>query len=299
MDGVLVVNKPGGCTSHDVVEIVRRRFGMRRVGHAGTLDPQAEGVLVLLLGRATRLSEFVTGHQKHYVAGLLLGISTETQDVDGNIIADHSTLDLTENDLREAVAAFRGPIFQIPPMFSAVKVGGERLHRLARAGKTVEREARKVTVYDLQIDSFQPGEHARAILHCVVSAGCYIRTLCSDIGDTLGAGGCMESLVRTASGPFLLEDATPLEVIERASRSDLMLKVLAPDAAVQSFPRIDVDGGEAERFCHGGCVQGNGGGEGLVRVHGGSGELLGVGRFDEDSARIRPLKVICDLPVGS
>ncbi|MCC6485410.1 MAG: tRNA pseudouridine(55) synthase TruB [Armatimonadetes bacterium] len=299
MDGVLIVNKPAGCTSHDVVEIVRRRFGIRRVGHAGTLDPQAEGVLVLLLGRATRLAEFVSGHHKKYIARLLLGISTQTQDAEGSITADHSTQHVTEEDLREAAGAFRGPILQIPPMFSAVKVGGKRLHRLARAGQTVERQPRKVTVYSLIVEDFQPGEHARATLCCVVSAGCYIRTLCSDIGDKLGVGGCMESLLRTASGTFALEDAVPLSAIERASSDELRRQLLPSTAAVQEFPRIDVDLCDAEKFCHGGFLERSECDEGLVRVHSHTGELLGVGRFDGESASIRPLKVLRDAPNDS
>ena len=295
MDGVLIINKPSGCTSHDVVEIVRRRFGMRRVGHAGTLDPLAQGVLVLLLGRATRLAEFLTGHQKEYVAGLLLGITTETQDVEGGIVSDQSAAGVTEEDLQVAAEKFRGPIQQIPPMYSAVKIGGQTLHRLARAGKTVERPPRNITVFDLRVSDFQPGEHARATLSCVVSSGTYIRTLCADIGESLGVGGCMEHLLRTSSGPFRIEQCTALEVIERASKADLEDLLLPPADALHGIPRVDVDSTLARQFCHGIFVPGTPSeSDGLVRVHGDQGELLGVGRFDAESSKIKPLKVICD-----
>lgn len=287
-------------TSHDVVAVARRRLGIRRVGHAGTLDPLAEGVLVLLLGRATRVAEYVTGHDKEYRAALLLGIATDTQDVEGNITAEESASGITSEDLSRALESFRGTLMQVPPMYSAVKIDGKRLYRLARQGETVERKPRQVTVRESELISFTPGERARASLRFVVSAGCYIRTLCHDIGAVLGVGGCMESLVRTASGPFRLEDAVPLEAVERGSTAEVRARILPPAAALDGYPRIDLDAGGAERFCHGGSIDGEPARaaderpDRLVRVHGAAGQLLGIGQVDALSEHIRPMKVICD-----
>jgi tRNA pseudouridine55 synthase len=298
VDGVLIVSKPSGPTSHDVVSVVRRRLGERRVGHAGTLDPMAEGVLVLLLGRATRLAEYISGHDKEYEAGLLLGIATDTQDVEGAIVSEASAADVTEESLSAAIEGFRGKISQVPPMYSAVKVDGTRLYRMAREGKTVERQPRAVTVRDLALVSFSAGERARAALKCTVSAGCYIRTLCADIGERLGVGGCMESLVRTASGPFLLKDAVALSEIEKGSTADVRVRVLAPAEALREYPRVDLDARLSALFCNGGfvpaCADASGRPDRLVRVHGESGELLGMGEMEAGGERVRPLKVISD-----
>lgn len=293
MDGILIVYKPSGCTSHDVVQIVRRRFGLRRVGHTGTLDPLAEGVMVLLLGRMTRLSEFITAHQKVYQAGLLLGLRTDTEDVEGRILTEVSASEITSTDILDALPSFRGVITQIPPMYSAVKVNGERLYRLARQGKTVERAARTVEIQELEMLSFQPGERARATLNCAVSAGCYIRTLCADIGEKLGVGGCMEWLVRTSVGPFGVDEAAPLEEIQRWSSNDLKANICPPAAALEGIPRVDVDSVSAKQFCCGIALPSGQSQEGLVRVHDEGGELLGIGQVQEDSHRIRPLKVLC------
>lgn len=298
MDGILVINKPAGCTSHDVVSKVRRRFGVRRVGHAGTLDPLAEGLLVMLIGRATRLSEFVSGHDKEYCAGLLLGLTTDTQDIEGRILTEVSAADLQIERLLQVLDDFRGTIQQTPPMYSAVKMGGERLYRLAREGKTVERKPRVITVRSLDIDAWQPGEHARAVLRCVVSAGTYIRTLCSDIGESLGVGGCMEWLVRTASGPFSLDDAHHLEDVERWSASTFREKLLPAEQAIQGMPRVDLDSAAVRQFCCGGLVRTGGDQDsGVVRVHTREGRLLGIGQVQAEDGGLKPLKVLSDVEV--
>lgn len=292
MDGVLVVNKPAGFTSHDVVARVRRRFGVRRVGHAGTLDPMAEGVLLLLTGRATRLSEFASGHRKKYRAGLLLGITTDTLDSSGRVTGENSAAAVTEAQLREMLEQFRGNIAQTPPMYSAVKVGGKRLYKMAREGRTVERQPREVTVTGLEMGSWQGGERARATLEMDVSSGFYVRTLCSDIGERLGVGGCMEWLVRTASGPFTLDQSATLDEIEAWSSQEFRDNLLPLEAALVGIPRVDLDQTESRRFCSGMAVQGQSGQSGIVRVHGSAGELLGIGRVQDEASDLRPVKVL-------
>ncbi len=294
MDGVLVVYKPSGPTSHDLVERVRRRFAIRRVGHTGTLDPLAEGVLVLVLGRATRLAEYVVGHDKKYRAGLLLGLSTDTLDIQGTIMAEASAVDVTSAKLLAALENFRVSISQVPPMHSAVKVDGERLYRLARSGKTIERPTRQTYVTKLDLEYFQPGERARASLDCTVAAGCYIRSLCADIGAHLGVGGCMEWLIRTASGPFTSELAVDMEVLEKMSSAEVQERILPPAVLVEGVPRVDIDSSATALFCNGGAVDSEMSEAGIVRVHGIRGELLGIGKIEDGSKRVRPLKVICD-----
>jgi len=292
VDGVLIINKPGGFTSHDVVALVRRRFGLRRVGHTGTLDPMAEGVLVLLVGRATRLAEFLTGHTKRYRAGLVLGLTTDTQDLHGRILNDTSCAGVTLDRLMEVVKEFQGEIQQTPPMFSAVKVDGQRLYRLAREGRTVERRPRRVRLYSLRVESWSSGEHARATLEMEVSSGFYVRALCADIGDRLGTGGAMEWLVRTASGPFTLEMAHPLAEVEQWTSNEFREALLPPEAAVQGMPRVEITTVEGRRFCSGLPVAAGKGYCGIVRVHSQTGELLGIGQATRGQEGIRPLKVL-------
>lgn len=292
MDGVLIINKPAGFTSHDVVALVRRRFGLRRVGHTGTLDPMAEGVLVLLVGRATRLAEFLTGHTKRYTAGLVLGLTTDTQDLQGRILNDTSCAEVTLDRLAAVLQEFRGEILQTPPMYSAVKVDGQRLNRLAREGRTVERRQRRVHVYSLEVESWHAGEHARATLKMEVSSGFYVRTLCADIGDRLGTGGAMEWLVRTGSGPFTIEMAHRLLEVEQWTSNDFREHLLPPEAAVQGMPRVEITTVEGRRFCSGLPVAAGRGYTGIVRVHSQTGELLGIGQATRGQDGIRPLKVL-------
>ncbi|MGH2726349.1 MAG: tRNA pseudouridine(55) synthase TruB, partial [Actinomycetota bacterium] len=202
MDGIVVVDKPAGMTSHDVVAVVRRRLGERRVGHAGTLDPDATGVLVLGVGRATRLLRFIEGGEKEYIADVVLGVETTTQDASGQPVAEHDASALTGADVERAATALTGEISQTPPMVSAVKVGGERLYRKARRGEVVERPARKVTVHELRLDAFEPSVRAAAKLTIRCSPGTYVRTLAHDLGMALGVGGHVATLRRTRVGRF-------------------------------------------------------------------------------------------------
>jgi len=208
MDGILVVNKPSGITSHDVVDFIRRKFNIKRVGHAGTLDPLATGVLVMLLGKATKLSNTFINDDKEYIAKLYFGKSTDTQDSQGKVVEEKNIEPLDIENIRKALGNFKGEIEQIPPMVSAIKHKGKKLYQLARSGKTVVREPRKIRISEIEILDFKFPEITFKV-KC--SKGTYVRTLCEDIGRSLGVPSHMSGLVRSASGDFLLEDSKNLE----------------------------------------------------------------------------------------
>ena len=208
LDGILIVNKPSGITSHDVVDFVRRKFNIKRVGHAGTLDPMATGVLVMLLGKATKLSNTFTSDDKVYVAKVFFGKKTDTQDSQGKVIEETNIESLDIEDIKKALDNFKGETEQIPPMVSAIKYKGKKLYQLARAGKTVERAPRKIKITDIEILDFNFPEMTFRV-RC--SKGTYVRTLCEDIGKSLGVPSHMSSLVRSASGDFLLKDSKSLD----------------------------------------------------------------------------------------
>ena len=233
MDGLVVIDKPSGMTSHDVVDAVRRRLGERRVGHAGTLDPEATGVLVVGVGRATRLLDLARAEPKSYRAGARFGVTTSTQDAWGEVVARRPAA-LTRADVAAALGRFEGRIQQVPPMVSAVKVGGERLYRKARRGEEVERAARDVVVHRLELVDFRPGQEPEADLVVECSAGTYVRTLIHDLGEALGCGAHMTSLRRTAVGPLGERDAIALEALDEARLRPLI-------DAVRSLPRVAVD----------------------------------------------------------
>jgi len=226
MDGLLNLYKPAGITSREAVDAVRRALNVRRAGHMGTLDPGAEGVLLICLGKATRLNEFLQWLPKTYRARLVLGVQTETQDMEGKVIATADASAVTREMVEAVLPRFTGEIEQIPPMHSAVRYEGKRLYDLAREGKVVPRQARKVQVHQLQLLDFLYGEHPEAEIEVECSSGTYIRTLCADIGDALGTGGYMKSLVRTAIGAFRAENAMPLEQLQ----SDTPANYLTPMA---------------------------------------------------------------------
>lgn len=232
MSGVVVVNKPAGMTSHDVVDVLRRLFQTKRVGHTGTLDPDAMGVLVLCVGNATRLVEYLTAARKHYVTRIVLGVETDTQDASGNILVERPTDHLTEADVLALLPQFRGTIEQIPPMVSARHHEGKRLYELARVGITVEREARSVKIDHLELTAFQPGLHAEATLEITCSTGTYIRTLAADIGSAAGTGGMMRTLLRTwvgaADSAFTLASAHTLEQLRCCAAEQTLGSVLVP-----------------------------------------------------------------------
>ncbi len=231
--GILLINKPNGITSHDVVGRVRRLYSTREVGHTGTLDPMATGLLVVLVGRAVKASDMIMSERKRYFAGLTLGITTDTEDISGKILSESRVIP-TREAVFAAAKEMIGDSLQVPPMYSALKVGGKKLLDLAREGKVIEREARKITVEELLIE---PVDESRYILDVVCSKGTYIRTLCADIGKALGCGGCMHSLKRLASGSFSLEEADTLEALE-AMTLDERIARLRPVEGV--FADLDI-----------------------------------------------------------
>jgi tRNA pseudouridine55 synthase len=244
VDGIVVIDKPAGMTSHDAVAVVRKRLGEKRVGHAGTLDPDATGVLVLGLGRATRLMRFIEVHEKEYVADVVLGEETTTQDASGGILATADASALTRDDVERAAEAFVGEIDQLPPMVSAVKVGGERLYKKARRGEDVDRAPRRVTVHELRVESFEPGSRARVRLLVRCSRGTYVRTLAHDLGRALAVGGHVATLRRTSVGPFDVSNAVALDTVTPGAVQPML-------AAVEWYPRRTIDSEEARAIVHG------------------------------------------------
>ena len=224
INGVINIYKERGFTSHDVVAKLRGILKQKKIGHTGTLDPDAEGVLPVCLGKGTRLCDMLTDHSKVYEAVLLLGQSTDTQDVSGNVLQE-APVDVSEEEVREAIMSFVGPYDQIPPMYSALKVNGQKLCDLARAGKEVERKARPVEIYEIQIEEIHL-PRVRMTVSC--SQGTYIRTLCHDIGEKLKCHGCMESLLRTRVGQFLLKDSLTLAQVETYRDENRITEIVMP-----------------------------------------------------------------------
>ena len=221
--GVLIINKPQGPTSHDIVNKVRRLYSTKKVGHTGTLDPMATGVLVVLIGRAAKACEYSLSDRKIYTATLRLGIETDTEDTTGNILKEYP-LTVNEKDVKDVLPAFKGRIKQIPPMYSALKVGGKKLCDIAREGGTVEREAREIEVYSISAEHIEGNDYK---LEVECSAGTYIRTLCADIGKALGCGGAMASLERSSACGFPISKAHTIDEIEQLS-IDERLALLRP-----------------------------------------------------------------------
>ncbi len=237
LNGIMLIDKPCDWTSHDVVGKLRGILHERRIGHSGTLDPMATGLLVVFVGRATRAVEFAEADSKEYIAGLRLGISTDTQDITGNTLKSSNSLP-SKAELEQALSAFKGEISQIPPMYSAIKVGGRKLYEFARRGESVERKPRKVTIEKLEIVGENDGDY---ILDVLCSKGTYIRTLCNDIGDTLGSGGCMSSLRRVKAGAFSIEKAHTIDEIQAAADNGGLDEIIIPvDRLFSAYPELTV-----------------------------------------------------------
>lgn len=237
LNGIMLIDKPCDWTSHDVVGKLRGILHERRIGHSGTLDPMATGLLVVFVGRATRAVEFAEADSKEYIAGLRLGISTDTQDITGNTLKSSNSLP-SKAELEQALSAFKGEISQIPPMYSAIKVGGRKLYELARRGESVERKPRKVTIEKLDIIGENESDY---VLDVVCSKGTYIRTLCNDIGDTLGCGGCMSSLRRVKAGAFSIEKAHTIDEIQAAADNGGLDEIIIPvDRLFSAYPELTV-----------------------------------------------------------
>lgn len=216
MDGVINIYKEKGYTSHDVVAVVRKIFNMKRVGHTGTLDPDAEGVLPICIGKATKLSDYIMSGKKSYRTVLKLGISTTTDDASGEVL-EVKEVEADKQKILETILSFKGEIEQIPPMYSAVKVNGKKLYELAREGKEIERKTRKITIYDIKNIEFLEFDCVKMEIFC--SKGTYIRSLCADIGKKIGCGGHMKELVRTSSGNFDIKDSIKLDDLKKLKES--------------------------------------------------------------------------------
>ncbi|WP_419929206.1 tRNA pseudouridine(55) synthase TruB [Candidatus Poriferisocius sp.] len=267
-DGLVVIDKEAGWTSHDVVAKARGVFGTRKVGHSGTLDPDATGVLLLGVGRATRLLRFLTPLPKRYVGELVLGAETSTLDASGEVTAVHDMSDVTPHQVSEAASHFLGDIMQVPPMVSAIKVGGRRLHELAREGIEVEREARPVTVHELAV---APVDASAGVYRIEVScsSGTYVRSLAADIGSALGGGGHLRALRRVAVGSFTIEEARPVVSPE----------LLSMETALRDYPSVLVDADLSRRVANGQVLASEeitAEGNGPWAVHGVKGQLLAV-----------------------
>ena len=274
MNGIVIVDKPQGWTSQDVTARLRRVFGTRRIGHGGTLDPMATGVLPVFVGRATRAVEFFEHAEKTYETVLLLGKKTDTQDVTGTVLEERA-VDVTESQVEEVLSRFRGEIMQVPPMYSALKVNGQKLYELARKGKQVERQPRPVTVYELTLLSF---ENDRLSLRVRCSKGTYIRTLCEDIGEALGCLGCMEALRRTQAGEYRIEDAVALEDLLESSTPESCLRGM--DTMFARYPAVKLTANQEKR-----CRNGNSFTrpmpDGTYRAYGENGEFLMLAKVED------------------
>ena len=278
MNGILLVDKPSDWTSSDVVAKLRGVLHEKRIGHAGTLDPMATGLLVLLLGRATRACAFAEAEDKEYRAALRLGLTTDTQDVTGRVLAERDASAVTEEALRETLRRFEGEIGQIPPMYSAIKQNGRKLYEIARRGGEVERKARPITVRRLALCG-REGEDWLLELSC--SKGTYVRTLCHDIGEALGCGGCMSALRRVRAGAFSVEDAHTLpEIIAAAEQGRGEALLLPLDRLFNAHPALTV-GAEAERRIRCGNEAAlPGTPDGVWRVYGEGGAFLALSRTE-------------------
>lgn len=247
--GVLIVNKHAGVTSHDIVNRIRRLYHTRRVGHTGTLDPMATGVLVILIGRAAKASEYLVTDAKSYRAGLRLGLRTDTEDITGTVLSTEENIP-SRAEFEAVLPRFQGQIMQIPPMYSALKVDGQKLVDLARKGETVERKPRPIEIFDLKaMPTDTPSDY---VLNVTCSGGTYIRTLCADIGDELGCGGVMTSLVRSETSGFSLDIAHTVDEIEQLDDEERLSLLIPTEALFSSLPAIHLPA-FFERLCKSGC----------------------------------------------
>ncbi len=294
LEGVLIVYKEAGWTSHDVVAKIRRLLGVSKVGHAGTLDPSATGVLPILVGRATRIAEYLINWDKEYRAVLRLGETTDTQDATGRVLTRVDSCVVTEDVLQATITRFRGVQQQLPPMYSAVKVDGQPLYKAARAGRTVEREERSIAIHQLEIMAVQGRDVA---LRIVCSKGTYIRTLCADIGQALGVGGHLLTLERHRVGPLSIEQAVTLDQVGvHLTAGTLRGQFISLDQLLSQLPAVVVNAEQAQRALHGSPVFPAAAGQlpsspaaVSVRVKNEAGQLLAIGTHD--IGRVGPIRI--------
>ena len=274
MNGIVIIDKPQGWTSQDVTARLRRVFNTRRIGHGGTLDPMATGVLPVFVGRATRGVEFFEHAEKTYEAVLQLGLTTDTEDTSGTVL-EEKEVRISESQFLNILPKFRGEIQQIPPMYSALKVDGQKLCDLARKGKTVERKPRPITIFELECLEFT-GTTARLRVRC--SKGTYIRTLCKDIGEALGCGGCMAALRRVTAGEYTIAESVPLDVLLETENPESYLRPV--DSMFRNYPEVRLSPKQEQR-----CRNGNAFSvtlaEGTYRVYGQNGDFLALSKVED------------------
>jgi tRNA pseudouridine55 synthase len=289
VSGVLVVDKPVGLTSHDVVQIIRRGTGIRRAGHTGTLDPRASGVLVVLVGPAVRLSEYVSASDKRYQATIRLGSSTDTYDAEGRVTRSAPISNVTEEQFEDILQQFVGEIEQVPPPYSAIKVQGRKAYEMAREGEEVNLEPRKIRVYSLDLLEWAPPE---VVIDVFCSSGTYVRSLANDLGNALGTGAHLVGLRRTKSGRFTLRDAVPLRRLQESFIAGDWYKYLIPAAeALADWPMVELDADQVELIRHGHRVPAEPEAQGWARGVSEQGDLVALLEIDEASKEWQPRKV--------
>ena len=290
MDGIFNINKPTGMTSHDVVAIIRKHLKQKRVGHTGTLDPLASGVLPICVGQATRVAEYLSESGKAYQADINFGTATDTYDAEGTITATASTADLTLNMIQETLEQFRGPQMQNPPLYSAIKIQGQPAYKRARAGEVIVLEPRPIVIHSLEMLEWNP---PRLTLAVECSKGTYIRSLAHDLGMQLGCCAYLEALVRTRSGPFTLSDSITIEQFADAVETNSIQHYLFPlDNALEQYPAMKLDVETAKRIKHGNTfkkpVANN---SGLARVYDTNGAFIALAEWNEEQQAWQPKKV--------
>lgn len=288
ISGVLVIDKPVGLTSHDVVQVIRKGTNIRRAGHTGTLDPRASGVLVVLVGPAVRLSEYVSASDKRYQAIIRLGATTDTYDEDGSVLTS-SPVEITEEQFENALKQFIGEIEQVPPPYSAVKVNGKKAYEMAREGEEVELAPRIINVYNLELLEWAPPE---AVIDVYCSSGTYVRSLANDLGKVLGCGAHLVGLRRTKSGRFTLRDAVPLRKLRDAFDQGNWYQYLIPAAeALSDWPAIELNSEQLDAIRHGNRIQSEPGSTGWARGVSQQGELVALLENDDATSEWQPKKV--------
>ena len=289
VSGVLVLDKPVGLTSHDVVQIIRRGTGIRRAGHTGTLDPRASGVLVVLIGPAVRLSEYVSASDKRYHATIRLGSSTDTFDSEGSVTSSTPIDAIDEETFSETLQQFVGEMEQVPPPYSAVKVKGRKAYEMAREGEEVDLQPRIIHVYSLEVLEWAPPE---VVIDVYCSSGTYVRSLANDLGRALGVGAHLVGLRRTKSGRFTLRDAVPLRRLQEAFDAGNWYKYLIPAAeALADWPMVELDADEVELVRHGHRIPTQVGQTGWARGISQQGDLVALLQVDEETNEWQPRKV--------
>lgn len=289
VSGVLVVDKPVGYTSHDIVQIIRRGTGIRRAGHTGTLDPRASGVLVVLVGPAVRLSEYVSASDKRYQATIHMGSSTDTYDSEGSITSFAAVDEISIEQFENILDQFTGEIQQVPPPYSAVKVKGRKAYEMARKGEEVELEPRTINVFSLELIEWDPPE---AVVDVFCSSGTYVRSLANDLGSALGCGAHLIGLRRTKSGRFTLRDAVTLRRLQESFQAGDWYKYLIPAAeALGDWPLVELDADAVDLVRHGHRIPADEGSKGWVRAVSQQGDLVALMEFDAESMEWQPRKV--------